>query len=120
MSWRLHVNAGSEKAAAKVAGRVAVLLDNRLAVQKIEPDWKIEGQQIATASLALRSASLPDAVVEALRLAGAVAGGWHVNVPEESPSGFHFDGWASGNFRVSGVEFVSWTLSPLPETDAPA
>ena len=115
MSWRLHVNASTPEKAQKVAARVAARVDHRLEVARIEPYWKIEGQQIVSCAVDLRAKSFPQAVVEALVIAGEVAHGWHVNAPEESADGWHFDGWASGNFRVAGIDFASWTLSPLPE-----
>jgi hypothetical protein len=92
MAWRLHVVAGDDRAAAKVAARVGDLLDGRLVVERIEPYWKIKEHRIVSAALALRATSLPDAVVEALRLASSVAGGWHVTRPGEARDGsWHFE-----------------------------
>ena len=51
LSWRLHVTASSEAAASKVASRVNALLDGRLAVETIEPYWKVEGQHVVSCSL---------------------------------------------------------------------
>jgi hypothetical protein len=87
MNWRLHVDAKTPEKAAKVALRVAALTDDRLAVQRIEPYWKLEGRQVVSCSLALRAESFAQAVVEALVVAGHVAGGWHVNAPEEAADG---------------------------------
>ena len=116
MHWRLHVTASTERAASKVAARVAVLLDQRLAVRSIEPYWKIQGQQIVTAELPLHSTTFPEGIVEALTLAGEVAGGWHVTRPEDAADGWRFEGSASGDFRVAGLTFVVWTHAPLPST----
>lgn len=116
MSWRLHVIAGNDHAAAKIAARVTELLDGRLVVERIEPYWKINEHRIVSANLALRATTLPDATVEVLRLASTVAGGWLVTTPEEARDGsWRFDGSASANFRIAGVAFAMWTVSP-PET----
>jgi hypothetical protein len=113
MTWRVHVIAGDDPAAAKVAARVVDLLDGRLVVERIAPYWKISEQQVVSAVLALRAATLPDAVIEALDLAWNVAGGWHVSRPEEASDGsWHFDGSASANFRLAGVAFATWAFSP--------
>ena len=117
MAWRLHVIAGDDRAAAKVAARVAGLLDGRLVVERIEPYWKDNERRIVSATLALHATSLPDAVVEALQLASHHAGGWHVTRPEEASDGsWHSDGSASANFCLAGVAFVTWMSSPRTDS----
>jgi hypothetical protein len=112
--WRLLVVAKDERKAAKVAHRVGLLLAERLAVETIEPYWKIKGRWEVTATLELRATSFADAVVETLRLGSTVAHNWSVNCPEEAPDGsWHFDGYALGGFRVAGVALAHWTLAPL-------
>src|SRR3954470_13901543 len=113
MSWRLHVIAGDDPAAAKVAARLTEHLDGRLVVERMEPYWKIKEQRIVSATLALRAATLADATVEAVQLAATVADGWLVTTPEEAQEGsWHFDGSASANFRIAGIGFATWTFSP--------
>ena len=81
-------------------------------MERIERYWKIEEQRIVTAALALDAATLPEAVVEGLRLASNVAGGWEVNCPQQAGDGsLHFDGWTSTNFRVAGVASAAWSFS---------
>lgn len=98
----------------KLADRVAAAFHNRLNVTKVQRYWKIEGQWVIEGSLELEAQSLADATVEMLRLASALAHRWDVDCPEAAPDGsWHFDGYATGNLRVSGVVFAHWMLSPI-------
>jgi hypothetical protein len=109
-----YAEAKNEKGAAKVAERVAAAFHHRLDVTAVKPYWKIEGQWEIGGKLELEASSLAAAVVEMLRLADGLSHRWDVNCPVETSEGsWHFDGYATGDLRVSGVVFAHWMFSPI-------
>lgn len=109
----MHILAEDEQKARRVAERVVELFDRPFVMHQVERYWKISEQQVVTGEMAIDSATLPDAVVEVLQAASRVAGHWSVGAPEHAADGsWQFDGAASAGFRVAGVVFAAWWLSP--------